>query len=406
MTGPLSHLRVLDLSRILAGPWAAQILADLGADVTKVELPGVGDDSRSWGPPFLKDEFGEPTRDAGYFLAVNRGKRSITLNIATPEGADVVRKLAADVDIVIENYRVGTLAKYGLSHAQLAEINPRLVYCSVTGFGQNGPRAKQPAYDFLIQAMGGLMSVTGAPDHEPGGGPQKVGIPIIDLITGVYASSAILAGIAARDATGKGQYIDMAMLDVQVNLLSNQAMNHLLTGRVPQRTGNAHPNIQPQKVYRCRDGDIILVVGNDAQFERLCEAMGVPALSADDRFRTNAFRVANRAALEAELDPLFTTDDRAVWLQRIEAMNVPCGPINSIPEALTDPQVAYRGMVRRLPHPVAGSVPQIASPFRFNDVSLAADRAPPMLGQHTDEILSELGFPRSTVEQWRERGIV
>ncbi|MBI4189626.1 MAG: CoA transferase, partial [Betaproteobacteria bacterium] len=274
MAGPLSHIKVLDLSRVLAGPWASQILADLGADVIKVERPGVGDDARAWGPPFLKDGNGAYTKESGYYLAANRGKRSITLSLDQAEGQDIVRRLAARSDIVLENFKVGTIERFGLGYEALSAINPRLIYCSITGFGQTGPRKSHPAYDFLIQAMGGLMSITGESDDRPGGGPQKVGIPIIDLITGIYASVAVLAALAGREVSGKGDYIDIGMLDVEVGLLSNQAMNYLVAGRTPERTGNAHPNIQPQQVFACKDGEIVLVVGNDSQFQKLCAVLG------------------------------------------------------------------------------------------------------------------------------------
>ena len=278
-TGPLSHVRVLDLSRILAAPWAGQILADLGAEVIKVERPGTGDDTRTWGPPFLKDAEGHDTREAGYYLAVNRGKRSITVSLEKPEGQKIVKELASRADIVLENFKAGTLARYGLDEASLREINPRLIYCSVTGFGQTGPRRDQPAYDFLIQAMGGLMSVTGEKDGRPGGGPQKVGVPVVDIMTGMYAAVSVLAALARRDRTGVGDTIDIAMLDVQVATLANQAMNYLVSGKVPRRNGNAHPNIQPQDVFACRDGHLAIVVGNDGQYEKFCGAIGGPICS-------------------------------------------------------------------------------------------------------------------------------
>ena len=288
MPGPLSHIKVLDLSRILAGPWAGQVLADLGADVIKVERPGAGDDTRSWGPPFLKDRDGAETKEAGYYLSVNRGKRSVTLSIDKPEGQRIVRALAARADIVLENYKVGTLARFGLGYEDLKAVNPKLIYCSVTGFGQTGPRRDQAAYDFMIQAMGGMMSVTGERDDKPGGGPQKVGIPIVDLMTGMYAAVAVLAALARREVSGAGEYIDIGMLDVQVATLANQAMNFLVSGKAPRRTGNAHPNIQPQDVFACRDGQIALAVGNDGQFAKLCEVLGQPVLAQDERFAKNA----------------------------------------------------------------------------------------------------------------------
>lgn len=405
MAGPLSQVRVLDLSRVLAGPWAGQILADLGADVIKVERPGTGDDTRTWGPPFLRAHDGAEV-GAGYFLAANRGKRSITLDLGTPEGQEIVRTIAGRADVLLENYKVGTLERFGLGWKDLSTLNERLVYCSITGFGQSGPRASQPAYDFLIQAMGGLMSVTGAPDGEPGAGPQKVGIPIIDLITGVYAATAVCAALAGRAATGKGEYIDLAMLDVGVNLLSNQAMNSLISGKTPRRTGNAHPNIQPQKVYACRDADIILVVGNDAQFASLCDVMGMPELSDDERFRTNGARVTNQAALQPILEAAFGAGDRADWLARLTEAGVPAGPINTIPEALAEPQVRHRDMVRVYEHPAAGPVPLVMSPFRFGGRGANHERPPPGLGQHTEEVLAQFGIDPSGVARLRRRGVV
>ncbi len=405
MTGPLSTIRVLDLSRVLAGPWAGQILADLGADVIKVERPGAGDDTRAWGPPFLKARDGSEV-GAGYFLAANRGKRSMTVDISTPEGQDIVRKIAAQSDVVLENYKSGTLERYGLGWKDLSRLNERLVYCSITGFGQSGPRAAQPAYDFLIQAMSGLMSITGVPDGQPGAGPQKVGIPIIDLITGVYAATAVTAALAGRGASGKGVCIDMAMLDVGVNLLSNQAMNALLSGRVPRRTGNAHPNIQPQKVYSCRDGDIILVVGNDGQFASLCNVLGIPELSLDNRFRINGARVRNQAVLQPLLERAFLTRDRHDWLELLAEAGVPAGPINTIPEALDEPQVRHRGMVRDYQHPAAESVRLVMSPFRFDRQPTNNDRPPPLIGQHTADVLGEIGFAPQDITELRQQGVI
>jgi crotonobetainyl-CoA:carnitine CoA-transferase CaiB-like acyl-CoA transferase len=390
--GPLSHVRVLDLSRIMAGPWAGQMLADLGADVIKVERPGAGDDTRAWGPPFLKDKSGNDTKEAGYYLAVNRGKRSIALSLDTPEGQRVVRAIAARSDIVLENFKAGTLARYGLDYESLKAVNPRLIYCSVTGFGQTGPKRDLPAYDFMIQAMGGLMSVTGEADDRPGGGPQKVGVPVLDIMTGMYASVAVLAALARRAETGRGDYVDIAMLDVQVGFLANQAMNYLVSGRPPRRTGNAHPNIQPQDVFTCRDGHLALVVGNDSQFEKFCTAIGRPEWVTDPRFRSNADRVRNRAALKDMIQAVFGEGDLSDWTARIEAAGVPCAPINTVPMALEDPQVEHREMLRQLPHPLAGTVPQVVNPIRYTEAALAFERAPPLLGQHTDEILAELGL--------------
>lgn len=402
----LSNLKVLDLSRILAGPWASQILADLGADVIKVERPGQGDDARSWGPPFLKDEQGQDTKDGAYFIATNRGKRSITLDLQTPEGQALVKELCRDADVVLENYKVGTLARMGLDYESLSKINPRLVYCSVTGFGQTGPRAAEPAYDFLIQAMGGLMSVTGERDDKPGGGPQKVGVPIVDLTTGVYAALGIVAALLRRAQTGQGEYIDVAMLDVQVGLLANQAMNFLLGNKVPRRTGTAHPNIQPQRTFACADGDIVIVVGNDAQFATLCGVLGTPELAQDPRYLTNSQRVKNQDSLDPILDAIFAAQPRAHWLAALKQAGVPAGSINTVPEVFEDPQVVHRAMLRRLPHPVAGSVPQVMNPLRFGNAALRADAAPPLLGQHTADVLTELGLSAEQIQDYRDRKII
>lgn len=404
--GPLAHVKVLDLSRILAGPWAGQILADLGAEVIKVERPGVGDDTRAWGPPFLKGPDGQDTREAGYYLAVNRGKRSITVSLDKPEGQRIVRELAMQADIVLENYKAGTLERYGLDEASLRKINPRLIYCSVTGFGQTGPRRDQPAYDFLIQAMGGLMSVTGEQDGRPGGGPQKVGVPIVDLMTGLYAAVSVLAALARRNETGKGDAIDIAMLDVQVASLANQAMNYLVSGRVPQRNGNAHPNIQPQDVYACADGDVILVVGNDGQFARLCEVFGRSEWSSDERFATNAQRVRHIGELSVLLRGQFATWERERLISALDAAGVPCGAINSVAEVFRDPQVQARGLLRQVPHPSGVDVPQVASPMRFAEAALQAQTAPPLLGQHSDEILGGLGYGAADIAALRSAGAI
>jgi crotonobetainyl-CoA:carnitine CoA-transferase CaiB-like acyl-CoA transferase len=390
--GPLSHVRVLDLSRIMAAPWASQILADLGADVIKVERPGAGDDTRSWGPPFLNDSDGNATREAGYFLSVNRGKRSIALDISTPEGQDVVRRLAAISDIVLENYKVGTLARYGLDYQTLKETNPRLIFASVTGYGQSGPRAHAAAYDFAIQAMGGLMSVTGERDDMPGGGPQKVGVPIVDLMTGMYAAVGVLAALARRAETGEGDCIDLAMLDVQAAFLANQAMNWLVSGNPPKRGGNRHPNIQPQDVFPCADGFVVLAVGNDAQFIKLAAILDHAEWAGDPRFATNPARVRNHAELDPLLRDAFATWPREKLILALDDAGVPCSPINSIPEVFAEPQVIHRRMLRDLPHPTAGVVPQVVSPLNFTAAPLAFNRPPPLLGQHSAEILRELGL--------------
>ncbi len=404
--GPLSHVKVLDLSRILAAPWAGQILADLGAEVIKVERPGAGDDTRAWGPPFLKDADGNDTKEAGYYLAVNRGKRSITLSLDKPEGQRIVRELATTCDIVLENYKAGTLARYGLDEASLRRINPRLIYCSVTGFGQTGPRRDQPAYDFLIQAMGGLMSVTGEKDGRPGGGPQKVGVPIVDLMTGMYAAVSVLAAMARRDVTGCGDAIDIGMLDVQVATLANQAMNFLVSGKVPQRNGNAHPNIQPQDVFACADGDVILVVGNDGQFRKLAEVFGHAEWARDERFATNAQRVRNIGELAGLLRAAFATWPRARLIAALDAAGVPSGPINSVAEVFADPQVVARGMLTRVPHPCGVDVPQVGSPMRFTEATVQAQAAPPLLGQHSDDILAELGYGAADIAALRAAAVV
>jgi len=392
MPGPLSHIKVLDLSRILAGPWSGQVLADLGADVIKVERPEVGDDTRSWGPPYLNDRDGEPTREAGYYLSANRGKRSVTVDLNTEQGQGIVRALAAKSDILLENYKVGTLAKFGLGYEDLKAINPGLIYCSVTGFGQSGPKAENAAYDFMIQAMGGLMSVTGERDDLPGGGPQKVGVPIVDLMTGMYTSVAVLAALARRAESGLGDYIDIGMLDVMVGSLANQGMNYLVSGKTPKRAGNKHPNIQPQDVFACQEGYLVLVVGNDSQFAKFCEVLERPEWPLDARFASNRARVSNQAVLLPMIADIMLQRPMAVWARLLDKAGVPCSPINTVPEVFADEQVRHRGMLIDVPHPTAGSVPQIRSPMRFANASLAFDRAPPLLGQHTTEVLTELGF--------------
>jgi crotonobetainyl-CoA:carnitine CoA-transferase CaiB-like acyl-CoA transferase len=405
-TGPLSHIKVLDLSRILAAPWSGQILADLGAEVIKVERPGAGDDTRSWGPPFLKDASGNDTREAGYYLAVNRGKRSITVNLDSPEGQRIVRELALGCDIVLENYKVGALARYGLDADSLRKINPRLIYASVTGFGQTGPRRDQSAYDFLIQAMGGLMSVTGETDAKPGGGAQKVGVPIVDLMTGMYTAVAVLAALEKRNITGVGDSIDIAMLDVQVATLANQAMNYLVSGKTPKRSGNAHPNIQPQDVFACADGDFILVVGNDSQFVKLCETLGVADWPLDERFATNPARVRNLPVLSALLRERFAKWTRSDLIAALDKVGVPAGAINSVADVFEEPQVIAREMLRYVPHPSGVDVPQVASPMRFADNPLQTQTAPPLLGADSDAILKELGYNLAAIDALKQNGII
>lgn len=397
-SGPLSHLKVLDLSRVLAGPWAGQVLADMGAQVIKVERPGVGDDTRVWGPPFLKDEQGRETREACYFLAANRGKRSITLDISEPEGQEIVRRLAAGSDIVLENYKVGTLTRFGLDYESLKAVKPDIVYCSVTGFGQTGPLAELPAYDFMIQAMGGLMSVTGERDGEPGAGPQKVGIPIIDVMTGMWTAVGVLAALARRDQTGEGEYIDLAMLDVMVATIANQGMNYLVSGKTPRRMGNKHPNIQPQDVFTCSDGkQMVLAVGNDGQFVNFCEAVGAPELARDPRYVLNSDRVANLQPLMEFITAEIGRRERAEIVDLLRAHGVPCSPINNIAEILEEPQIKHREMLRYLRHPTAGKVPQIVSPLKFRQMPLEFEDAPPLLGADTALVLEDLGFDASDI---------
>ncbi|MFW8564872.1 CaiB/BaiF CoA transferase family protein [Orrella sp. 11846] len=406
MQAPLAHIRVLDLSRVLAGPWASQILADLGAEVIKVERPGYGDDTRLWGPPFLKSSTDDTQKDGGYFMAANRGKKSITVDLQTAQGQQIIRQLAAESDIVLENYKVGTLERLGLGYNDLTKVNPKLIYCSVTGFGQTGPRAKQPAYDFLIQAMGGLMSVTGERDDSPGGGPQKVGVPIIDLVTGVYASAAMLAAIVSRYETGEGQYIDLAMLDVQIGLLANQAMNYLISGQNPKRTGTAHPNIQPQRIFKCADADIVIVVGNDGQFRAFCDVIGHPELKTDVRFMTNGQRVINQDILNPILDRELAKKPRSYWLEQLLLANIPAGPINTISEVFEEPQVQHREMLAHYEHPAYGLVPQVLSPFRFNGLPSQNKMPPPMLGEHTESILQSLNYSTDQIQTFKKNNVI
>jgi crotonobetainyl-CoA:carnitine CoA-transferase CaiB-like acyl-CoA transferase len=397
--GALSHIRVLDLSRVLAGPWATQALADLGAEVIKVERPGTGDDTRGWGPPWLHEESGE----SAYFVSTNRGKRSVTIDIARPEGQDIVRRLAAQSDVLVENYKAGALDRYGLGHGPLMVLNPRLVYCSITGFGQTGPYRERAGYDFLVQAMGGLMSITGEPDGEP----MKVGVAITDILTGMYAATAILAALAYRERSGRGQHIDLALLDVQVAMLANHAENHLLTRKPAERLGNAHPSIVPYRAFATRDGHIVVAVGNDGQFARLCEVAGIPELASDAKFATNAARVRNRAELEARLSQIVARRDSRDWIGALEAATVPCGPINDLAQVFADPQVRHRGMEIDAPHPLAGKVPMVRSPIRLSESSARGDIPPPLLGQHTAEVLKGLlGMDDAEVDALRAKGVV
>lgn len=385
---PLAGIRVLDLSRVLAGPWASQILGDLGADVVKVERPGNGDDTRAWGPPWLKDADGQPTRESAYFLCTNRNKRSITVDMASPEGQQQLQQLAAKADIVLENFKTGGLQQYGLDYASLNAINPRLIYCSITGFGQSGPYAARPGYDFLIQAMGGLMSITGVPDDEAGAGPQKVGVALTDILTGLYATIGILAALQERNRSGLGQHIDTALLDVQVATLANQASNYLVGGMVPRRMGNAHPSIVPYQTFPTADSDMILAVGNDGQFARFCTVAGRPEWAQDERFATNPQRVRHRAELIPLLRQTTVMRSTAEWVSALEQADVPCGPVNRLDQVFADPQVQARGIQVDLPHPL-GTVSTVASPVRLSATPVQYRMAPPLLGQHTEEVLRD-----------------
>ncbi|AKF53837.1 putative acyl-CoA transferases/carnitinedehydratase [Pseudomonas syringae pv. syringae HS191] len=405
--GALSHIRVLDLSRVLAGPWAGQILADLGADVIKVERPGGGDDTRSWGPPFLQDAAGQNTTEAAYYLSANRNKQSVTIDFTRPEGQRLVRELAAKSDIVIENFKVDGLAAYGLDYESLKVVNPRLIYCSITGFGQSGPYARRPGYDFMIQALGGLMSLTGLPDGEEGAGPVKVGVALTDILTGLYSTTAILAALAHRDQSDIGQYIDMALLDVQVACLANQGMNYLTTGIAPKRLGNAHPNIVPYQDFPTADGDLILTVGNDSQFRKFAAVAGQPQWAEDPRFLTNKLRVAHRAELIPLIRQVTVFKATAQWVSELEAAGVPCGPVNDLAQMFADPHVVARGLAIELPHVLAGRVPQVASPIRLSETPVEYTRAPPLLGEHTAQVLQALlGIGEEEITVLREAGVL
>ncbi len=390
MSGPLSGVRVLDLSRVLAGPWATQSLADLGAEVIKIERPGAGDDTRLWGPPFTTKTDG--TRgDAAYFLCANRGKKSVELDIATPEGADAVRRLAATCDVVVENFKTGGLKKYGLDWASLAFVNPRLVYCSITGFGQDGPDAHRAGYDYMIQAMGGLMSITGQPDGAPGAEPMKVGVAVVDLFTGLYASNAILAALLHARTTGEGQHVDVALFDVQAAMLANQATNFFVSGKAPTRMGNAHPNLAPYQPFPCTDGMVVIAVGNDGQFRALCGALGAAEMGTDPRFVTNAARIEHRAALTAALSALTAGHDMKALMALLEAAGVPCGPVNTIDQVFAEPQAVHRGLeVEQIRADLSVPVRTVASPIRLSKTPVTYDRPPPALGQDTEEVLAGL----------------
>ncbi len=403
----LAGIRVLDLSRVLAGPWATQNLADLGAEVIKVERPGHGDDTRKWGPPFLADREGRPTGDAAYYLACNRGKKSVTLDIARPEGRELARELALASDVLVENFKVGDLARHGLDYASLAPAHPRLVYCSITGFGQDGPYRDRPGYDFMIQGLGGLMSVTGERDALPGGGPQKVGVAVADLFTGMYATSAILAALLHREKTGTGQRIDLALLDAQVAMLANLGASYFVSGEAPRRMGNAHQNIVPYHVFRAADGFLIVAVGNDGQFASFCRVLGVPEWATDPRFATNPQRVRHRERLVGMIAERLAARSVRAWLDLLEPSGVPCGPINDLDRVFADPQVRHRGLEVRIPHPDAGEVRSVASPMRFSATPIAYEVPPPRLGEHTEEVLREvLGVAPARIEALRAGGVI
>ncbi|MGE0023665.1 MAG: CaiB/BaiF CoA transferase family protein [Hyphomicrobium sp.] len=403
---PLAGLRVLDLSRVLAGPWCAQTLSDLGAEVIKVERPGVGDDTRAWGPPYARDADGAPTSESAYFLSANRGKRSVTIELAHPKGQAIVRRLAERADVVIENFKVGGLAKYGLDYASLAALNPRLIYCSITGFGQSGPYRDRPGYDFMIQALGGLMSVTGESPERPGGAPMKVGVALADVLSGLYATIGILAALNRRAVTGKGEHVDIALLDVQVAALANQALNYLTSGIAPGRLGNAHPNIVPYEAFQTKDGYVIVAVGNDGQFRSFCAVAGRPELAADGRFATNPERVRNRAVLIPIVQELIRAETTDGWLAKLTAAGVPCGPVNTLDAVFDDAQVKARGLRLDLPHTSAGTVPSVACPIRYAETPLAMTSGPPCLGEHTDAVLAELGLGADEIAALKAEGAV
>ena len=407
MPGPLQGIVVLDLSRILAGPWATQVLADFGAEVIKVEHPRGGDDTRKWGPPYLKDAAGRDTSESAYYLSANRGKQSVAIDLALEEGQALIRQLAARADVLVENFKVGGLARYGLAYSDLEPANPKLIYLSISAFGQDGPSAAEPGYDAMIQGMGGLMSITGVPEGEPGAGPQKVGVAVADLMCGMYAVAAVLAAMNERHDSGRGQHIDLSLLDTQVAWLANQNMNYLVSGQPPQRQGTAHPNIVPYQSFRTSDGFLMLAVGNDAQFARFCAVAGAPDLAADARFATNKQRVAHRRELVPLIETLIKGRSTAAWLAALRKEQVPCGPINDLAQVFAEPQVRHRELRLDLPHALAGSAPGVRNPVRFSRTPVVYDRAPPPLGADTEAVLQRwLGLDHAAVEGLRKRGVV
>ncbi len=407
MAAPLAHITVLDLTRILAGPWCTQLLADLGANVVKIEHPEHGDDTRTWGPPFVKDVAGNDTSDSAYGTCCNRGKDSVCIDFTTAEGSALVRSLAELADVIVENFKVGGLKKYGLDCDSLRALNPSLIYCSITGFGQTGPYAERAGYDYITQGMGGLMSVTGEADDQPGGGPQKVGVAVTDLFTGLYAANAIQAALIHRERTGAGQHIDLALLDTSVAIMANMNQNFLVSGKVPGRMGNAHQNIVPYQVFACADGHLILGVGNDRQFKAFCEEAGEPHWALDERFTTNAGRVRNRAVLVPELARMVRARSQRAWIDALETVHVPCGPINTVDQVFADPQVIHRNLRVDIPHANAGTLPTVRQPILFSDSTLTYQKGVPILGEHTDAILATtLNISATDIAALRSKKII
>lgn len=407
MKSALGHIKVLDLTRILAGPWATQNLGDMGAEIIKVERPRVGDDTRAWGPPFLKDSEGKETTDSSYFLAANRGKKSITVDMSKPEGQALIREMVKSVDVVVENYKVGDLKRYGLDYESLKDLNPRLVYCSVTGFGQDGPYAALPGYDFVFQGMGGLMSITGLPNGTPYDEPMKSGLAVSDLFTGMYATVAILAALEYRNVSGVGQHIDMSLLDSIVSITSYQSINYFLSGNVPNRMGNAHSNMVPYQVFRCKEGDIIVAVGNDSQYQSFCKVLGRDDLATDDRYSTPGNRNRNRTLLIPEIVPEMLKRTMTEWVTALEAANVPCGPINNIKQVFEDPQIQHRGLQMSLPHSIGVDAPSVANPIRMSETPLQYVKSAPLLGEHTEAVLNDLlGLDAARIEELRASGAI